>query len=161
MPDAEVLNEPRIDSRTAFLRCGIDYGSDARVLLVKGLKRLVWTKGSTTLIGIRGCGHVTTPCTLMLREFKHDGDQLSPGRSETLLSGGRLSRARLLSVAKEIDQAFGEGITEQLDYRQTRIIGEDVVSAWLALQLEKELVAQHARSRTLREQMDALGDNPF
>jgi hypothetical protein len=155
------MAKPLIDTRSAFLRCGIDYGSDARVLLVKGLFRLVWAKASTTLIGIKGGGFARTPCTLVLREFEQEGGRISPGRSETLLSGGRLSRGRMLSVAEKIDFVFGEGTAAQLDYRQTQIVGVDVVSTWLDLQREKEEQSQRESSRALREQIEALGDNPF
>ena len=137
-----------IDTRIAFTRCGVDYGSDARVLLVKGLCRLVWAKATKTLIGIRGCGHVSRPCTLELREFQLNGEQLSPKSSETLLSGGRLSRARLLAIADKIDAVFGEGVTAALDYRQTTILDTDEVGVWMEQQAKRE--AEYQRQNALR-----------
>lgn len=150
-----------IDSRTAFLRCGIDYGSDARVLLVQGYVRLVWTKASSTLIGIRGCGHVSHPCQLELREFKLENGQLRPYRSTTLLSGGRLSRARLESIAAQLDSVFGAGTAAKLNYRETTVLGGDLVHAWLDHCYQQEVKDQQNRSRELSRTMDALSKDNF
>lgn len=150
-----------IDTRIAFTRCGVDYGSDAKVLLAKGLFRLVWAKATKTLIGIRGCGHTSSPCSLELREFRLDGERLSPKGSETLFSGGRLSHARLLSVSDKIDSVFGDGVTAALDYRKTTIIGLDEVGVWLELQSKKEEEYQRQNALRWKKQIAELPNMTF
>lgn len=81
-----------IDTRIAFYRCGVDFGADAKVILVSGLNRLVWMKGTRTLIGIRGRWPDVQPYSLELRTFKFNDDRLVYDGGETLLSGGRLSK---------------------------------------------------------------------
>lgn len=154
-------NKQLIDTRIAFSRCGVDYGSDARVLLVKGFFRLVWAKATKTLIGIRGCGHTSSPCTLELREFRHDGERLVQCGSETLLSGGRLSRARLLSLSDKIDAVFGDGVTALLDYKQTSILGVDEVGAWMAAQAQKEDEYRRQNALKWKKQIDELPNMTF
>ena len=155
------INKQLIDTRIAFSRCGVDYGSDARVLLAKGLFRLVWAKATKTLIGIRGCGHTSSPCTLELREFRRDGERLVPCGSETLLSGGRLSRARLLSLSDKIDAVFGKGVTEQLDHRRTTILGDDEVGGWMELQAKKEEEYHLQVSLKYKKQMEYMLNMTF
>lgn len=155
------LNKQLVDTRAAFSRCGIDYGADARVLLVKGLFRLVWANATKTLIGIRGGGHTSRPCTLELREFHLDGEHLLPRGSETLLSGGRLSRARLLSTADRIDAVFGAGVAAQLDHRQTTLLGTDEVGAWMAERAKREERSQQENALAWKKRMAELPDTTF
>lgn len=128
---------------------------------MKGYVRLVWTKASSTLIGIRGCGHASHPCQLELREFKLENGQLRPHRSTTLLSGGRLSRSRLESIATELDSVFGAGTTAKLNYRETTIIDDDPVATWLEQCYQQELKDQRNRSLELSSKMDALSEDDF
>jgi len=158
MPSA---NKQLVDTRAAVSRCGIDYGADAHVLLVQGLFRLVWANATKTLMGIRGGGHITRPCTLELREFQLDGEHLLPRGSETLLTGGRLSRARLLSIADKIDAVFGEGVAARLDHRQTTILGTDEVGAWMAERAKKEERAQQEDALEWKKRMAELPDRTF
>ena len=155
------VSKQLIDNRIAFTRCGVDYGSDAKVLLVKGLFRLVWAKATKTLIGIRGCGHTSSPCSLELREFRLDGERLSPKGSETLFAGGRLSRARLLSITDKIDAVFGDGVTAGLDYRQTTILDTDEVGIWMEQQAKREAEYHRQNSLKWKKQIDELPNMTF
>lgn len=125
-----------VDTRVAMYHLGVDYGSDANVLLVNGLLRLVWAKGTKTLIGIRGLGTLDAPCTLQIRAFKRDrnGDVVydgSRGRDDILV-GGRLSKSRLQEVRDVIDQYFGVGATDLLDPRKTVLMdGRDELTEWI------------------------------
>ena len=129
------MSDQTIDTRIAMYAFGVDYGADAKVLLVKGLKRLVWSKGTKTLIGIKGLGTLDAPCTLQIRGFKRDKDRIVYDGSigaGYILVGGRLSKARLLGVKETIDKHFGVGATDMLDPRRTVLMdGRDEVHEWL------------------------------
>lgn len=71
------------------------------------------------------------PVSLELRTFRKDGNRVLYGGSETLLSGGRLSRKRILSVQDKIDAAFGLGTAVMIDPLKTLLIGADDAGEWL------------------------------
>lgn len=133
MTETARLVDQQTDGRWRFMALGADYGSDAKLLAVKGLARLVWARPTRVLIGAIGCGHVESPTTLQLRTFRatSDGMGYEYASEDTLLSGGRLSRSRLLSVQARIDEVFGPSTTARLDPQKTLLIGEDVIAAWL------------------------------
>lgn len=90
--------EQRIDARADFHRMGVDFGADARVLLAKGLDRLVWTKGHRQWMSI-SAGVSTFHCSLELRSFVREQQRLRFDTGRTLFEGGRLSLSRLQTVA--------------------------------------------------------------
>lgn len=130
-----------IDTRMDFYSFGVDYGCDASVLAIKGLSRLVWTKSSTynSMPGCHSGGCVNYVSTkLTIRRFTLDKSGLPRpdvgSRKDDLFSGGRLSKARLLTFANQIDAEFGEGVTVRLDPLKTLVIGEDVVGDWFTFE---------------------------
>ena len=125
-----------VDTRVAMYHLGVDYGSNANVLLVKGLLRLVWAKSTKTLIGIKGLGTLDSPCTLQIRAFKrdHKGDVVYDGSrgKDEIIVGGRLSKRSLQEVKDVIDLYFGDGATDLLDPRKTVLMdGRDELSEWI------------------------------
>lgn len=143
-----------IDERTAFFRCGVDYGADAKVLLVKDMNRLVWAKGMSTLIGVRGCGHSVSPCRLELRVFEREGERIRYKTSETLLSGGRLTKERLKSVKAQIDRYFGAGAADLADPKATWIEGKDEVRGWLMSEAKREEAFRAEQAGEWRRKME-------
>lgn len=146
---------PRIiDSRTAMYLLGVDVGADATVLAISGLKRLVWVKSHTSMLGGNGMpgARKNFAPTLEIRSFKRvlNGSQiyLQWDRAVELTSGGRLSLSRLRALSGRIDAEFGQGATDQLQLGLTTIFGDDDVCKFLAEQL--------ARPRTMDPKIAAF-----
>lgn len=137
-----------IDRRQDFYRLGVDFGSDARVLVVSATHRLVWTKWHKELLGMVGMGQTEFPCSFAIREFSLVGEKIVYGGSEDLFSGGRLSRDRIMSVSAKIDAVFGVGVTAQINLKETLCLGEDVVSGWLKMRKESEdlFLREHSKN---------------
>ncbi len=146
-----------IDRRQDFYRLGVDFGSDARVLVVSSTHRLVWTKWHKELLGMIGMGQSEFPCSLSIREFSAVGEKIVYGGSEDLFSGGRLSCGRIMTVANKIDAVFGVGVSARLSLKETLYLDEDVVSKWLEnRKVEEDLfLREHAKNdEFLRKAME-------
>ena len=137
-----------IDRRLDFYRLGVDFGSDARVLVVSPTHRLVWTKWHKELLGMIGMGQTEFPCSFAIREFSLIGEKIVYGGSEDLFSGGRLSSARIMSVADKIDTVFGVGVAARISLKETLYLGEDVVYGWLKMRkVEEDLfLREHSKN---------------
>jgi len=122
---------PLVDSRILL---GRDFGSQARVVAIAGLVRLVWAKPTHTLLHNPGMVRTDQAATLELRVFKRisDGSLLFSYLTE-LSVGGRLSKARLTEYRGAIDAHLGSGATAQLDARSTVVFGADLVGEFLDL----------------------------
>ena len=142
------LDAPLVDGRTML---GRDFGSEARVVAICGLVRLVWAKPTCTLLRNPGMVRSEQASTLELRVFKRisDGDVIF-NYSRELFVGGRLSVARLVQHRSVIDASLGQGATDRLDVRTTVVFGCDRVGEFLEL-LPLRPAAAHERRRAPRE----------
>jgi hypothetical protein len=142
------LAEPIVDPRTVL---GRDFGSEAKVLAISGLVRLVWAKPTHTMLHIPGMVRAEQGATLELRVFKRTSDGSVQFHYTIELSvGGRLSRARVLAHQRVVDTYLGSGATAQLDSKSTVVFGVDLVGEFMELlapQVRRELPRQRETRR--------------
>ena len=118
-----------VDRRADFAQLGVDYGADADALVIDGLKRLVWTRWHRTLVGARGLSNLRDcPSSLQIRTFSTKGGGMAPETTIDLLVGGRLTAARLRSVADRVDAAFGPGTAALVSRGRTLVLSPDLVT---------------------------------
>jgi hypothetical protein len=105
------LKRPRHDARS-------DWSSERVVLARYGpLELLWWQSGKSWVDQLQG--HQAFGGTLMAKNISDNRDVLG----NEFAKGGRLSRARLLSLAGKINAFFGiPDVAENLDWKQTLII---------------------------------------
>lgn len=132
-----------IDTRAIMYRAGVDFGADARVLAVSGWHRLVWARGHSQLMGMRGLGSRTFACSLSLRTFRQAADgRVEYAGSQELFAEGRLLAARISTVSAEIDLCLGTGtaaaIAARLSQRKTLYLTEDFLAHAFAEQDRRE-----------------------
>lgn len=141
LASTSITTVPKVmDTRIAMYGLGVDVGSDATVLAISGLKRLVWAKPHFSMIGIPGVAgnRMHSATTLEIRAFKKvkSGDArpdfLQWHFAVDVFAGGRLSIARLIGHRDLIDTHFGLGTTEQLRLGWTVVIGADEVGCYMA-----------------------------
>jgi len=143
-PSLTRLAVPVFDSRVLL---GRDFGSQARVVAIAGLVRLVWAKPTCTLLRNPGMVRAEQGATLELRVFKRVSDgSLAFSYSTELFVGGRLSKSRLAQHRAAIDAALGEGATAQLDVKSTAIFGTDMVGEFLELLAPRRPIEAAART---------------
>lgn len=136
-----------IDHRQDFYRLGVDFGSDARVLIVSGGHRLVWTKWHKELLGMIGMGQTTFPCSLTIRSFSFVDEKIVYRGSEDLFSGGHLSKNRVMLVANKINAVFGVNAASRISLKETLYLEDDIVSDWLQKRKESEDLFLRERSQ--------------
>jgi len=133
MPESATVNRLAVRLVDTRVLLGRDFGSQARVLAVCGLVRLVWAKPAHTVLRNPGMVRAEQAATLELRVFKRVSDgSLAFHYASELWVGGRLSRARLAQCRGVIDDYFGHGATAQIDLKTTVVFGVDLVGDYLA-----------------------------